>query len=105
MVPIIGSGKFVTTPIVANDGKLMEESKNDSMRDNGSMPTSSLNSDKKVIQWKLSLHQIGIHMFSNSISFFIFNFFFFVCYVYNLTDGIWHCRSRCCSHRSSTCLL
>lgn len=60
MVPIIGSGKFVTTPIVANDGKLMEESKNDSMRDNGSMPTSSLNSDKKVIQWKLSLHQIGL---------------------------------------------
>ncbi|XP_024019171.1 TBC1 domain family member 15 [Morus notabilis] len=60
MVPIIGSGKFVTTPIITNDGQPMEESTSDSTRDDGVMSTSSLNSDKKVIQWKLSLHQIGL---------------------------------------------
>lgn len=73
MVPIIGCGKLITTPVITDDGQPVEESTNDNERDNGAMSTSSLNSDKKVIQWKQSLHQIGTRAFNN----FIFFFFFF----------------------------
>ncbi|XVF81016.1 hypothetical protein PTKIN_Ptkin15bG0122500 [Pterospermum kingtungense] len=51
MVPIIGSGKFITTPIITDDGEPIEV--------DGSLVTSAF-SDKKVTQWMLSLHQIGL---------------------------------------------
>jgi hypothetical protein len=76
MVPAIGSGKFITAPIITDGGQTNEESStNGDLRDqNGVMsthlPDSSLDcgghvnnvvSDNKVIQWKLTLHQIGIY--------------------------------------------
>lgn len=50
MVPIVGSGKFITTPIITDDGEPIEVE--------GSVVTSA---DKKVTQWMLSLHQIGMY--------------------------------------------
>ncbi|KAJ7972624.1 TBC1 domain family member 15 [Quillaja saponaria] len=52
MVPAIGSGKFLTSPIISSeDSQQVEDS-----------PTNTSNSvsNKKVIQWKLTLHQIGL---------------------------------------------
>lgn len=75
MVPVIGSGKFVTAPIISDDRRPIEDSSTDSnLQDkNGVMSTllrdSSLDhgghvnnavSEEKLIQWKLTLHQIGI---------------------------------------------
>ncbi|XVF72037.1 hypothetical protein PTKIN_Ptkin12aG0089200 [Pterospermum kingtungense] len=51
MVPIIGSGKFITTPIITDDGQPIECE---------GCHVSSAVSDKKVAQWMLSLHQIGL---------------------------------------------
>ncbi|XVE72902.1 hypothetical protein DITRI_Ditri11bG0075500 [Diplodiscus trichospermus] len=51
MVPIIGSGTFITTPIITDDGQPIEVE--------GSQVASAV-SDKKVAQWMLSLHQIGL---------------------------------------------
>lgn len=52
IVPIIGTEKFAMSPLVAEDGEPVE---NNGIVD----PTSDSESDKKVSQWKLSLHQIG----------------------------------------------
>ncbi|XP_024165532.1 TBC1 domain family member 15 isoform X5 [Rosa chinensis] len=51
MVPVIGSGKFITTPLVTDDGDPIDGAPNGARHDV---------SDKKVIQWKLFLHQIGL---------------------------------------------
>nr|GEW38281.1 TBC1 domain family member 15-like isoform X1 [Tanacetum cinerariifolium] len=53
IVPIVGSGKFVMTPLVSDDGEPVEDNGTD-------LPKSDADSDKKVIKWKLSLHQIGL---------------------------------------------
>ncbi|KAK9280953.1 hypothetical protein L1049_003844 [Liquidambar formosana] len=74
MVPIIGSGKIIKAPIITDDGQTIQDSPNSDSRDiNGSMSTATLDSsldhggnlndavlNKKVIQWKLTLHQIGL---------------------------------------------
>ncbi|XP_062080196.1 uncharacterized protein LOC133784936 isoform X2 [Humulus lupulus] len=60
MVPVIGSGKYITAAIITDDGRPMEDSTIDNMVDSEVMSTSSIISDKKVIQWKLLLHQIGL---------------------------------------------
>ncbi|XP_030935456.1 TBC1 domain family member 17-like isoform X4 [Quercus lobata] len=75
MVPVIGSGRFITAPIINNDRQMIEDSSTDSnfQDDNGVMATSLVDSsldhgrhvsnavsEKKVIQWKLNLHQIGL---------------------------------------------
>ncbi|KAK1428419.1 hypothetical protein QVD17_17253 [Tagetes erecta] len=53
IVPIIGTGKFAMTPLIAEDGEPVES--------NGIVdPTSDSDLDKKVTQWKPSLHQIGL---------------------------------------------
>ncbi|XP_063943247.1 uncharacterized protein LOC108208450 isoform X1 [Daucus carota subsp. sativus] len=57
MVPIFGTGKFITTPIVNNDGEPVE---GEAGNLNGSMPDTAGVTDKEVIQWKLSLSQIGL---------------------------------------------
>ncbi|KAJ4726924.1 TBC1 domain family member 15 [Melia azedarach] len=57
MVPIIGSGKIITSAIVTDDGQLLQE--NSYSQDLGWHVTSAV-SDKKVLQWMLSLHQIGL---------------------------------------------
>ncbi|XP_048233007.1 TBC1 domain family member 15 isoform X3 [Ricinus communis] len=57
MVPVIGSGKFITTPIITDDGQpIMDSSRNN---DHGGHVSNAV-SDKKVIQWMLALHQIGL---------------------------------------------
>ncbi|XP_034691927.1 GTPase-activating protein GYP7 isoform X3 [Vitis riparia] len=76
MAPVIGSGKFITTPIVTVDGRPVQDlSTNDNSQDDirATSTPSPLDSplddgghvddavpDKKVIQWKLMLHQIGL---------------------------------------------
>lgn len=54
MVPVIGSGKYITTPIITDDGQPIDGSPNGAKHDV---------SDKKVIQWMLFLHQIGTSLF------------------------------------------
>ncbi|GMI66428.1 hypothetical protein like AT2G20440 [Hibiscus trionum] len=51
MVSVIGTGDFITTPIITEDGQPIEVE--------GCRVTSAV-SDKKVAQWMLSLHQIGL---------------------------------------------
>ena len=41
------------TPLISDDGEPVEDSGTD-------LPKSDADSDKKVIKWKLSLHQIGL---------------------------------------------
>ncbi|GAB2284654.1 hypothetical protein Dimus_019106 [Dionaea muscipula] len=81
MFPLIGSGKFVTAPIITEDGEPIQDplvlletnmgngeavtsdsSGDDAGRTNTSTSGSSLQriTDKKEIQWKLTLHQIGL---------------------------------------------
>ncbi|KAK1356670.1 Rab-GAP TBC domain-containing protein [Heracleum sosnowskyi] len=57
MVSIFGSGKFITTPIVNNEGEPVE---GEAGNLNGSMPENAGVTEKEVIQWKLSLSQIGL---------------------------------------------
>ncbi|CAN1242818.1 TBC1 domain family member 15 [Linum perenne] len=47
--PIVGSGKFITAPVITEDGEPVK----DIISNNGPL-------DKKVIQWMLTLHQIGL---------------------------------------------
>lgn len=61
MVPIIGRGRVITAPIITEEMK--HQINSDSSNNSESMSTSSLNDaavNKKVIQWKLTLHQIGL---------------------------------------------
>ncbi|XP_048337451.2 uncharacterized protein LOC107425770 isoform X2 [Ziziphus jujuba] len=60
MVPVIGTGKFISSPIITDDGHPIEDTANCNVRDGGVMSASSQDSEKKVIQWKLLLHQIGL---------------------------------------------
>ncbi|KAK7355945.1 hypothetical protein VNO80_15210 [Phaseolus coccineus] len=49
MVPVIGSGKFITTPLVDDEGRPIDPSL-----------VTVHTSDKKVLQWLQLLHQIGL---------------------------------------------
>ncbi|KAL6968178.1 hypothetical protein U1Q18_033980 [Sarracenia purpurea var. burkii] len=62
MVPLIGSGRFVKAPIVSDDGQLIKDpsTDGDSGDYTGAVSSNDAGLDKKVIQWKLSLHQIGL---------------------------------------------
>ncbi|KAK6946857.1 Rab-GTPase-TBC domain [Dillenia turbinata] len=82
MFPIIGSGRFITAPIVTEEGEpiqdpivLLETNPGKGplpLRENGdngnsrqstfdsSIPSSQGPCDKKVIEWMLTLHQIGL---------------------------------------------
>uniref|UniRef100_A0A2P2M8Y7 Uncharacterized protein n=1 Tax=Rhizophora mucronata TaxID=61149 RepID=A0A2P2M8Y7_RHIMU len=62
MVPVVGSGKFITTPIITNDGQPIIGSSMSSCHEG---QVSSSFSDKKVIQWMLNLHQIGMYTMQN----------------------------------------
>ncbi|KAI9181111.1 hypothetical protein LWI28_011573 [Acer negundo] len=60
MVPVIGSGKFITTAFLTDDGQpLQDSSTNSDLQDQECHVNSSI-SDKKVLQWMLCLHQIGL---------------------------------------------
>ncbi|CDY14234.1 TBC1 domain family member 15 isoform X1 [Brassica rapa] len=56
MVPLVGSGKFVTMAIVAEDGQTLEESS----ADNQEWLVKTAVTDKRVLQWMLVLSQIGL---------------------------------------------
>jgi hypothetical protein len=56
MVPVIGSGKLITTPIITDVGQPVIDS-----------AINSSFSDKRSIQWMLALHQIGRCIISNSL--------------------------------------
>ncbi|KAG2256517.1 hypothetical protein Bca52824_075811 [Brassica carinata] len=56
MVPLVGSGKFVTMAIVAEDGQPLEESS----VENQEWLVKTAVTDKRVLQWMLVLSQIGL---------------------------------------------
>ncbi|CAN4093223.1 unnamed protein product [Withania somnifera] len=86
IVPAVGSGKFITSPIVSDDGQPITSDDGQAITSDAEQPitsddgqpiecatttsTSEDNSDgmpadnddfgKKMLQWKLSLHQIGL---------------------------------------------
>ncbi|XP_010264959.1 PREDICTED: TBC1 domain family member 15-like isoform X2 [Nelumbo nucifera] len=74
MVPTIGSGKIITAPIITEDGQpIQDPSSNGELQDNGAVtsitpdapmengePAVDAALEKRVIQWKLNLHQIGL---------------------------------------------
>jgi len=64
MVPLVGSGKFVTMAVVAEDGQPLEESS----VDNQEWVVKTAITDKRVLQWMLVLSQIGIVNYSISLS-------------------------------------
>lgn len=49
MVPVIGTGKFLTTPLIDDDGQPVDQSLI-------GVPIS----DKKTLAWMQTLHQIGM---------------------------------------------
>lgn len=61
MVPTVGSGKFITAPVISNDGKPVKGASDNGfpsdLTEEGQNNDGTL--DKKVIQWMLVLHQIG----------------------------------------------
>ncbi|KAL9267514.1 Rab GTPase-activating protein 22-like protein [Drosera capensis] len=62
MVPVIGSGKFITSAIITDDGQPIQDGSSytgaANNMDQGNANSST--SDKKVVQWKLLLSQIGL---------------------------------------------
>ncbi|XP_047334434.1 rab GTPase-activating protein 22-like isoform X2 [Impatiens glandulifera] len=77
MFPLVGSGKFVTAPILTEDGEPVKDpivlqqtnlhkGPGDSSQENG-RPSLGLTmvkeNDKRIIEWKLTLHQIGLDVF------------------------------------------
>lgn len=77
MFPLVGSGRFITSPVITDDGQpiqdpmIMPEGNPAKglavlLQDNNRPPSiDSVNNlenvtDKKLIQWMLTLHQIGL---------------------------------------------
>ncbi|KAI3449797.1 hypothetical protein Pfo_006462 [Paulownia fortunei] len=61
MVPSVGSGKLITTPIITDDGHpLQDPSANTNIQDNNGSMSSGGPLDQREINWKLSLPQIGL---------------------------------------------
>ncbi|XP_019058812.1 PREDICTED: GTPase-activating protein GYP7-like isoform X3 [Tarenaya hassleriana] len=56
MVPVIGSGRLVSLPVVAQNGQPIE----DSSEENQGWLVKTAISDQRILQWMLSLHQIGL---------------------------------------------
>ncbi|XP_076921466.1 rab GTPase-activating protein 22-like [Bidens hawaiensis] len=74
MFPLVGSGKFITAPVITEDGSptqdpiVLLEAKPETLMTPTTQATVGSDSpvtcpkedDKKIIQWKLNLHQIGL---------------------------------------------
>ncbi|GMN51504.1 hypothetical protein TIFTF001_020662 [Ficus carica] len=75
LFPLVGSGRFITAPVVSEEGQhiqdplvLLETNVENGISDQNAMVGSRTNTsselgvvkDKKVIQWMLTLHQIGL---------------------------------------------
>ncbi|CAA2933572.1 TBC1 domain family member 15 [Olea europaea var. sylvestris] len=61
LTSVVGSGKIITSPIISDDGQPIQDPSNSCSTpyDNGAL-SSVVTLDQRVIQWKLSLHQIGL---------------------------------------------
>lgn len=90
MFPVIGSGRFITAPTITEDGHPIQDPlvlleanpgkgvllpPQDGLNGNatGSSSTNTASNlepvkDKKVIQWMLTLHQIGLYFLLLSIA-------------------------------------
>lgn len=72
LFPLIGSGRFITAPVITEDGRqvqdplvLLENNPNNGLVIPTEVTTNDTNNlkkvtDKGVIQWMLTLHQIGL---------------------------------------------
>ncbi|KAL6505237.1 hypothetical protein OROGR_025054 [Orobanche gracilis] len=61
MVAAIGSGKFITTPIITDGGRPVQDpSASTNVQDNNGTVSSGDPLDQREINWKLSLPQIGL---------------------------------------------
>ncbi|XP_051141712.1 rab GTPase-activating protein 22-like [Andrographis paniculata] len=62
MVPAIGSGKLITTPLNSEDGEPAQDSSSDASEQNcnGAIPNENESLDPREAQWKLNLPQIGL---------------------------------------------
>ncbi|XP_021888569.1 TBC1 domain family member 15-like isoform X2 [Carica papaya] len=60
LVPILGSGKFLMTPVIADDGQPIQDSGKDEDIQGVVWHVKTMVSDRKVLQWMLTLHQIGL---------------------------------------------
>ncbi|XVF03960.1 hypothetical protein REPUB_Repub05bG0039000 [Reevesia pubescens] len=69
MFPVVGSGKYITAPVITEDGQPIQDplvllETNPGANANSTEMVKELTSrgplDKKVIQWMLTLHQIGL---------------------------------------------
>ncbi|XAR61079.1 hypothetical protein NMG60_11034683 [Bertholletia excelsa] len=62
LVPIIGSGKFIQEPIIADIGEHLKDTPTGSCSGDSCGVNYSKHAglDRKVVQWKLVLHQIGL---------------------------------------------
>lgn len=60
MVPLIGSGKFIMTAIITDDGQPLQEGPDPILGEGWNV--NSTITDKRVSQWMRSLHQIGKHL-------------------------------------------
>ncbi|XP_039034227.1 TBC1 domain family member 15-like isoform X2 [Hibiscus syriacus] len=69
LFPVIGSGKYITAPVITDDGEPIQDplvlsetnpgtDANNADMENTLLPRGPF--DKKVIQWLLTLHQIGL---------------------------------------------
>lgn len=91
MFPVVGSGRFITAPVINEDGQPIQEplvlleshpDKGQALpsQDNGGADITATRTasgletmnDKKVIQWMLTLHQIGWwHLLFRKLFFFV----------------------------------
>ncbi|XAR67476.1 hypothetical protein NMG60_11002249 [Bertholletia excelsa] len=68
LFPLVGSGKFITAPIITEDGEPIQDpivllqTNADNPDGNGPDLSAAMvkETDKKIIEWKLTLHQIGL---------------------------------------------
>ncbi|XP_010905820.1 rab GTPase-activating protein 22 isoform X1 [Elaeis guineensis] len=68
MDKMIGSGKIITTPVITEDGQPIEDPTSDGTASQEKVQShdadfpvqNNVIEDKEVIQWKLTLHQIGL---------------------------------------------
>ncbi|KAK4386986.1 TBC1 domain family member 15 [Sesamum angolense] len=64
MFPLIGSGKFVTAPIITENGEPTQDpivlQQISAAKEDGADEHSDVPMSKKEIEWKLTLHQIGL---------------------------------------------
>lgn len=96
LFPLVGSGKFITAPVISEDGQpihdplvLLETNPRngvvipvqDGIKSSSTGSANNLEkvTDKRVIQWMLTLHQIGLYIYI----FFISALSIIIYYVYN----------------------